>query len=64
MLTELMAGANSRIRTILEPQVKRQYSGYVAWRGTVAESEISEESRKVFSQMTSSFAAKRSYILM
>ena len=64
MLTASMAGANSRIREILEPEAKRQYSGYVAWRGTVVESEISEESRKTFGQMTSSFAAKKSYILM
>lgn len=64
MLTESMAGANSSIRTILEPKVQQQYSGYVAWRGTVVENEISQESRKIFRQMATSFAANRSYILM
>ncbi len=64
MLTESMTGANSSIRTILEPKVQKQYSGYVAWRGTVVENEISQESRKIFRQMTTSFAANMSYILM
>ncbi|UJR17254.1 hypothetical protein I4U23_004149 [Adineta vaga] len=35
-------GASSFIRTIVNPNVKREYVGYVVWRGTVPESDISE----------------------
>ncbi|KAF2143587.1 uncharacterized protein K452DRAFT_350056 [Aplosporella prunicola CBS 121167] len=34
-------GASSTIRTILQPDVQRTYAGYVAWRGTCPESELS-----------------------
>lgn len=64
MLIEATTGASSSIRKIVAPYVQRQYSGYVAWRGTVIEKEISDESRKVFGQKMTFCAAKRSYILM
>ena len=64
MLIESMTGASSSIRKIVAPSVQRQYSGYVAWRGTVVEKEISDESRKVFGPKMTFCAAKRSYILM
>ena len=35
-------GANSTVRSIILPSVKTQYVGYVAWRGTVLESEVSQ----------------------
>ena len=64
VLTEPITGASSSIRKIVAPYVQRQYSGYVAWRGTVNEKEISDESRKVFGDKMTFCAAKRSYILM
>lgn len=41
-------GAGSQIRQILEPDLQRTYAGYVAWRGTAHESDVSEETRKAF----------------
>ncbi|KAK4575062.1 hypothetical protein LTR86_000914 [Recurvomyces mirabilis] len=41
-------GGSSTIRSLLQPDVKRTYVGYVAWRGTVPETELSEEARRVF----------------
>lgn len=41
-------GPSSTIRSLVEPSVRRDYVGYVAWRGTVPETELSEEARKVF----------------
>ena len=35
-------GASSSVRSILLPQVQRRYAGYVAWRGTVPEREVSD----------------------
>lgn len=41
-------GPNSTIRQKYLPNVQRSFSGYVAWRGVVPESKISQESRRVF----------------
>ena len=41
-------GANSTMRQRLLPNVRHQYSGYVAWRGAVPEEDVSEETRKLF----------------
>ena len=41
-------GPGSTIRQILQPQLQRTYVGYVAWRGTALESDVSEETRKAF----------------
>lgn len=38
-------GFNSTGRRLLLPQVKTEYSGYVAWRGTTPESALSAEAR-------------------
>jgi len=40
-------GPNSQVRRILQPNVEREYVGYIGWRGTVPEAEISIESRKI-----------------
>ena len=34
-------GVSSRARAILQPQVEPHYAGYVAWRGTIPEGELS-----------------------
>ncbi|KAJ4373227.1 hypothetical protein N0V83_003520 [Neocucurbitaria cava] len=43
-------GPSSNIRAMYFPEVKRQYAGYVAWRGTVSESQVSKPAADVFSQ--------------
>jgi 2-polyprenyl-6-methoxyphenol hydroxylase-like FAD-dependent oxidoreductase len=44
-------GPSSKIRQIFLPDVERQYVGYIGWRGTVQEKEISEESKKGLSEI-------------
>ena len=41
-------GPSSTVRNIVCPGVERTYAGYVAWRGTVAESEASEDLKRTF----------------
>ncbi|GAB7327314.1 hypothetical protein MBLNU13_g11193t1 [Cladosporium sp. NU13] len=43
-------GASSTIRRFVEPEVERTYVGYVAWRGTVPEDELSDSAKDVFSE--------------
>lgn len=38
-------GASSKVRRILQPDVERKYVGYIVWRGTVPEKEISQKWR-------------------
>jgi len=41
-------GASSTIRRLLVPGVERKYVGYVAWRGTVPETQLSDAAKEVF----------------
>lgn len=41
-------GPSSAVRAIYVPDVKRTYAGYVAWRGTVRENQVSEAAAKAF----------------
>ncbi|MCJ1413036.1 hypothetical protein MMC19_007138 [Ptychographa xylographoides] len=41
-------GASSTVREILLPNVERKYVGYVAWRGTVPELELSKAASEAF----------------
>ncbi|KAL9111275.1 MAG: hypothetical protein Q9227_004354 [Pyrenula ochraceoflavens] len=41
-------GSNSTIRKLLAPKAVPKYCGYLAWRGTVPEAEVSDETRKFF----------------
>jgi 2-polyprenyl-6-methoxyphenol hydroxylase-like FAD-dependent oxidoreductase len=41
-------GASSTIRRLVKPEVERKYVGYVAWRGTVPENELSDMAKDVF----------------
>lgn len=41
-------GASSTIRRLVKSDVERKYVGYVAWRGTVPEIELSDEAKHVF----------------
>ena len=56
-------GVSSTVRQMMLPGVQRVYSGYVAWRGCILESEVSEETRKVFDPQFSAFTYPGGYIL-
>jgi 2-polyprenyl-6-methoxyphenol hydroxylase-like FAD-dependent oxidoreductase len=43
-------GASSTIRRFLLPDVERKYVGYVAWRGTVPETRLSDQAREVLEE--------------
>ena len=43
-------GASSTIRRLIKPDVERKYVGYVAWRGTVPENELSDSAKEVFAE--------------
>lgn len=43
-------GPNSFVRARYLPHIQRQYVGYIAWRGTVLEKEVSISTREVFIQ--------------
>lgn len=43
-------GPSSTIRSLLQADVKRTHAGYVAWRGTVLESDVSDSTRQCFAE--------------
>ena len=57
-------GPQSKTRQILEPHWACRYVGYVAWRGTMVEKEMSEEARRVLNPKTMFCGSNRSYILV
>ena len=57
-------GSTSYIRQLLQPHLKHTYAGYVAWRGTVLESDVSEETRNTFKVKTTLHATTHSYIAL
>lgn len=63
-LVILADGANSRLRNHHFPGVQREYVGYVAFRGTVLESDVSAETRKAFDEKLTYFTFKNNYILL
>lgn len=56
-------GPSSTVRKILMPDVERTYAGYVAWRGTVLESEVEEETRECFAEKFTFFHSEGLQIL-
>ncbi|KAF2228372.1 FAD/NAD(P)-binding domain-containing protein, partial [Viridothelium virens] len=56
-------GGSSTVRQILLPDVQRAYAGYVAWRGTVLESELSEEAAKTLAEKFTFYHAPALQIL-
>ena len=56
-------GSRSLIRSVLFPDVKPRYAGYVAWRGVVAENEASAELLKTFANHFTFQQMHRSHIL-
>ena len=57
-------GPSSTIRKLLHPELHRKYVGYIAWRGTVHEREISESTKSVFKQNLTYFIHKGATILL
>ena len=57
-------GPGSGIRRIQFPGTERRYVGYVAWRGTVVEGRISEDTKKLFRTCLNYFIYKNGHILM
>lgn len=56
-------GQNSIIREKFMPnQGDQPYAGYVVWRGTVSEKDVSEATRKLFEERFNVFAMSRGYI--
>ena len=56
-------GANSTIRQKLLPSLKHKYSGYVAWRGTVPEKDVSEDTVKLVEKRFTVYPMKQEHIL-
>jgi 2-polyprenyl-6-methoxyphenol hydroxylase-like FAD-dependent oxidoreductase len=56
-------GSRSLIRSVLFPEVKPSYAGYLAWRGVVAESEADAELLKTFENHFTFQQMRRSHIL-
>ncbi|CAG8952811.1 hypothetical protein HYFRA_00007524 [Hymenoscyphus fraxineus] len=57
-------GASSTLRQLLQPNLKNKYAGYVAWRGTALESEISDKTKAIFACKTTFFTHKVGYIVL
>ena len=57
-------GSTSHVRQLLQPHLKHTYAGYVAWRGTVLEKDVSEETRDTFKLKTTLHATTHSYIAL
>lgn len=57
-------GPSSTIRKMLSPGARRKYVGYVAWRGTVLERNVSDSAKKVFNQNLTYFVHKGATILL
>jgi 2-polyprenyl-6-methoxyphenol hydroxylase-like FAD-dependent oxidoreductase len=56
-------GPSSTVRAKYHPDVKRTYAGYVAWRGTVPENEVSEAAKKVLVEKFTFFHTQHIQIL-
>jgi len=56
-------GPSSTIRKMLLPDVKRQYTGYVAWRGTIPETEASVAAYETFTENTTYYHTQGIQIL-
>lgn len=56
-------GPSSSVRRFLLPETERTYAGYVAWRGTVQEDDVEEETRKCFCERFTFFHGPGTQIL-
>lgn len=56
-------GPSSAIRRLFDPAVERTYAGYVAWRGTVPEAELSQKAKETLVEKFTFFHAPATQIL-
>jgi len=56
-------GVHSTVRALVQAHTVKEYSGYVAWRGSVCESELPPETVDYFSNRTSCNVLNRSYMI-
>ena len=57
-------GSNSSIRKLLCPQVQMQYVGYLTWRATVPENQVSEETKRAFDERFTFYHLEKSYVVV
>lgn len=57
-------GPGSMVRKLLVPEAERKYVGYVAWRGTVPESELSKETRDLLCDHAGLHHAKGTQVVL
>ena len=56
-------GSNSSIRKALLPDVKREYLGYMCWRGTAREDQINEKWNKRHAEKMTLHLMSKTYLL-
>lgn len=56
-------GSNSGIRKQLLPNVKREYLGYMCWRGTVREDQIDRKWNKLYAEKATFHLMNKTYLL-
>ncbi|KAJ5715853.1 uncharacterized protein N7483_013034 [Penicillium malachiteum] len=57
-------GPDSFVRNKYQGHVERKYVGYIAWRGTVPESEVSEETRHLFRRSVTVFMMDKQHCIV
>ncbi|MFE5406480.1 FAD-dependent monooxygenase [Streptomyces sp. NPDC056580] len=57
-------GITSTARKRLFPDLQREYSGYVGWRGTVPEGAVSQETRRLLGQALTYSVARNTHIVL
>ena len=56
-------GMHSSVRSLVQARTAKEYSGYVAWRGTVCESDLPLETSEYFASRTCVNILKNTYIV-
>jgi 2-polyprenyl-6-methoxyphenol hydroxylase-like FAD-dependent oxidoreductase len=56
-------GSNSGIRNTLLPDVKREYLGYMCWRGTVREENIDDQWNELYAEKATLHLMDKTYLL-
>jgi 2-polyprenyl-6-methoxyphenol hydroxylase-like FAD-dependent oxidoreductase len=56
-------GSNSGIRKLLLPDVRREYMGYMCWRGTVREEGVAEKWNDLYAKKATFHLMDKSYLL-
>jgi 2-polyprenyl-6-methoxyphenol hydroxylase-like FAD-dependent oxidoreductase len=57
-------GSSSRVREILQPDLQREYPGYVAWRGTVPMRDLPNELMDTIELKTTFYMMHRDYMII